>query len=402
MMVTKFLNQKNYKLNLFLLFSLIGISIRVWISQFGSNFDFTMWQINLDLFKEGKSIYEFGNYTYSTPWIYTLYFLDTISLSNFDNISFIKNIPGTSYRFKIIVFLSLIDIYIFYLLYKNYSLKIGLLFILNPISIILTGHHNAFDNYAILFGLLGVLMYGELNEKITLKKLISIFLFGLSLSIKHILFFFPLWWAFKEKKLVNKLLVLIIPYFIFLITFTPFLPEDFQNIIYKIFYFGKSETGPFWKIILPEIFDRYLSFHTLFSFLMIILGFCFVNKDLKKSFYLYLIAVIAFAPAMYTQYLFIPLIAMVIYCNLKTAIFTIITSLLFLVDSDQLNIQYLREIFDWNLRYTRIVFYPLTLILLIEFFEKATNLRKINSTFFNLFNIFLKNVKNSFFFKNIK
>ena len=220
MMVTKFLNQKNYKLNLFLLFSLIGISIRVWISQFGSNFDFTMWQINLDLFKEGKSIYEFGNYTYSTPWIYTLYFLDTISLSNFDNISFIKNIPGTSYRFKIIVFLSLIDIYIFYLLYKNYSLKIGLLFILNPISIILTGHHNAFDNYAILFGLLGVLMYGELNEKITLKKLISIFLFGLSLSIKHILFFFPLWWAFKEKKLVNKLLVLIIPYFIFLITFS--------------------------------------------------------------------------------------------------------------------------------------------------------------------------------------
>ncbi len=401
-MIIKFLNQKNYKLNLFLLFSLIGISIRVWISQFGSNFDFTMWQINLDLFKQGKSIYEFGNYTYSTPWIYTLYFLDSISSPFIESISFIKKIPGNFYRFKIIIFLSLIDIYIFYLLYKNYSLKIGLLFILNPISIILTGHHNAFDNYAILFGLLGILNYGELNKEINLKKLISIFLFGLSISIKHILLFFPLWWAFKEKKLINKLLVLTIPYLIFIITFAPFLPEDFLNIINKILYFGKSETGPFWKIILPEIFDRYLNFHTLFSLLMIILGFCFVNKNLKQSFYLYLIAVIAFAPQMYTQYLFIPLIAVVIYCNLKTAIFTIIASLLFLVDGDQLSIQYLRDIFDWNLRYTRIVFYPLTLILLIEFFEKATNTKKINSTFFSLFNIFINNVKKSLKFKKIK
>ena len=47
---------------------------------------------------------------------------------------------------------------------------------------------------------------------------------------------------------------------------------------------------------------------------------------------------------MYTQYLFIPLIAVVIYCNLKTAIFTIIATLLFLVDGDQLNIQYIRDI----------------------------------------------------------
>ena len=105
---------------------------------------------------------------------------------------------------------------------------------------------------------------------------------------------------------------------------------------------------------------------------------------------------------MYTQYLFIPLIAVVIYCNLKTAIFTIIASLLFLVDGDQLSIQYLRDIFDWNLRYTRIVFYPLTLILLIEFFEKATNTKKINSTFFSLFNIFINNVKKSLKFKKIK
>ena len=388
-MISRMDKYKDYNLNIFLLFSAIGIIIRIWISQFGSNFDFAMWQINLELFKQDKSIYEFGNYTYSTPWIYTLYLLDSISLPIIENNTFIKNIPGTFYRFKIIIFLSLIDVAIFYLLYKNYSLKIGLLFLINPISIILTGHHNAFNNYAILFGFIGILNYGNLNEKkINFKKFSSIILFGLSISIKHILLFFPLWWAFKEKKLINKLLILTIPYIIFLISFTPFLPEDLQNIIYKILYFGKIETGPFWKIILPEIFDRYLSFHTLFSLLIIFLGFCLVNKNLKDSFYLYLIAVIAFAPQMYTQYLIIPLIAIAIYWNFKLTIFTIITTFLFLIDGDQLNIQYLRELSNWDLRSTRIVFYPLILILTIEFFEKSFGSKK----FYNQINLIKKSI----------
>ena len=230
-------NYKNFNLNTFLILSLIGLILRVWISQFGSNFDFAMWQGNLDLFKKGKSIYEFGNYGYSTPWIYTLYILDSISFPFLENTQFIQNIPGTFYRFKIVLFLSLIDIYIFYLLYKNYSLKIGLLYLINPISIILTGHHNAFNNYAVLFGFLAILNYGKFDEReLSLKKIFSILLFGISISIKHILIFFPIWWAFKEKRLINKILIIIIPYLFFIISFTPFLPDDFQNIInlYKI------------------------------------------------------------------------------------------------------------------------------------------------------------------------
>ena len=55
---------KNFNLRIFLIFSFIGIILRVWISQFGSNFDFAMWQINLDIFKEGKSIWHEGMYAY--------------------------------------------------------------------------------------------------------------------------------------------------------------------------------------------------------------------------------------------------------------------------------------------------------------------------------------------------
>ena len=65
---------KNFNLRIFLIFSFIGIILRVWISQFGSNFDFAMWQINLDIFKEEK-VFVRGMYAYGSPWIYTLYIL---------------------------------------------------------------------------------------------------------------------------------------------------------------------------------------------------------------------------------------------------------------------------------------------------------------------------------------
>ena len=101
------------------------------------------------------------------------------------------------------------------------------------------------------------------------------------------------------------------------------------------------------------------------------------------SFVLYLIATTAFAPQMYTQYLIIPLIAIAIYWNFKLIIFTIITTFLFLIDGDQLSIQYLRELFNWDLRSTRIVFYPLVLILTIEFFERSFGSKK----FYNQINL---------------
>ena len=84
------------------------------------------------------------------------------------------------------------------LLFKNYSLKIGLLFFLNPISIIITGHHNQFTNFALLFGFLSVLLYEKNN--LNFKIILPLIIMGLSLSVKHVLIFFPIWWAFKEKR----------------------------------------------------------------------------------------------------------------------------------------------------------------------------------------------------------
>tara|TARA_Y100001970_G_scaffold251095_1_gene323509 strand:- start:157 stop:1242 length:1086 start_codon:yes stop_codon:yes gene_type:complete len=336
--------------------------------------DFASWQANLDLFKEGRSIYEFGNYTYATPWIYTLYILDTLSFPALENTKFVQNIPGEFYRIKIVIFLSFIDFLIFLLLFRNYSLKIGLLFFLNPISIIITGHHNQFSQYAILFGFLSILLYE--NKNINKRILISSLLLGISLAVKHILIFFPLWWAFKEKKIINKIIVIVVPYSIFILSFFPFLINEFQYVYENVLINWKREDGPFWGMFGPKIIHMYFSLQTLFSLLLVILGFLFVDKKLKESFYFYLMAVVIFSSMMYTQYLVIPLIALAVYWNWKFLLYTLLTFLLFLVDGDQLNLEFLRDIFEWDLRATRIAFYPIILVLFIAFLEETIGKKK--------------------------
>ena len=124
---------RNNKFVILLLILLVGLLLRLFIAQWGFNFDFEMWKGNLLLFQNNKSIYEFGNYTYTPLWINILNILDHFPYPS--DASFISQIiPGSSFRVKIIFFLSIIDFLIFLLIYRNYSLKIGLLFFFNPIS----------------------------------------------------------------------------------------------------------------------------------------------------------------------------------------------------------------------------------------------------------------------------
>jgi hypothetical protein len=388
--------KRNNILLIFIISTFLGFYLRIWISQFGSNFDFLMWEGNLDLFKKNISIYEFGNYSYGTPWIYILFILDFISLPALENSEFVQNIPGTFYRIKIILFLSLVDFTIFLLLCKNYSLKVGLLFFLNPISIIITGHHNQFSSFAILFGFLSVLLYEK--NRLSFNFFVPLIIMGISLSIKHILIFFPLWWAFKEKKLIKKFLIVFIPYFIFILSFLPFLLTELDHILFKLGSFGMRFDGPFWGMFGPKIIHMYINIQTLFSIILIGLGFLFIKKNLKESFCLYLMAVVAFSSMMYTQYLVIPLIALAIFWNWKYLIYTILTFLVFLVDGDQLNIEILRNYFDWDLRSTRISFYPIILILLMGFIEQSVGKEKVYSMIKKLFNFIKNKIKSGLYF----
>ena len=110
-------------------------------------------------------------------------------------------------------------------------------------------------------------------------------------------------------------------------------------------------------------------------------------------------AVVIFSSMMYTQYLVIPVLALAIYWNWKFLIFTILTFLVFLVDGDQLNIHFLREFLHWDLRSTRISFYPIILILLIGFVEISFGSKKFSLNLKRIYLFFKDKIKSSLYWK---
>ena len=358
---------------------IFGIFSRIWISQFGFNHDFSMWKYNLELFNNGESFYAFEKYNYSPLWIHILHLLDSIYI-NLENSEEI-------YRLKIVIFLTIIDVLIFFCLLKNYSLKIGLIFFLNPISIFITGFHNQFDNTAVLLGFLAMLLYEKNNKEG--RIILPLILLGISLCAKHIMFFFPIWLFFKEKNLSKKLLILIVPYSIFFISFAPYL-NQLNYIIENVFLYKSQDNGPFWNMFTPYFLHAYIDKKTLFSIFIIILGFLLKNRGLLNIYLLYLLSIVIFSSAIANQYFAIPLIAIAIFWNWKYLIFTILCCIVFILDGDALNIKYFSEFLNWDLRSTRILYHPIIFILLIGFLETLLDKKYLYN---NLNKIFKKTKK---------
>ena len=119
----------------------------------------------------------------------------------------------------------------------------------------------------------------------------------------------------------------------------------------------------------PEIFHIYFDKKTMFSIFIIFLGILLKKKNWINSYLLYLISIVTFSSAIANQYFAIPLLALAIFWNWKYIMFTILCCLVFLVDGDGLNIKYLVDTFNWNLRYTWISYYPIILFLFIGLIE---------------------------------
>jgi hypothetical protein len=137
----------------------------------------------------------------------------------------------------------------------------------------------------------------------------------------------------------------------------------------------------------------YVDKKILFFISMILLGFLFENKNLREIFYFYLITIVVFSSAIVNQYLAIPLLTMAIYWNNKYLLYSILSCLLFLVDGDALNINFLRDFFEWNLRSTRIVYYPIILLLLFGFLETIFGKKKLNSFFSKIIKLIVYKIK---------
>lgn len=364
-------NKDNFSKKIFFGILIIGTILRIGVGFRGYNFDIKSYFIVNEIISKGGNVYsQTTRYNYGPIWCYLVFSINSIFFYIFRFIHY--KISGLSQLiFSVRFILISVDILIYTFIYKKTSKIAALLFFLNPISIIVTGYHSQFDNLAILFGLFSSLMLDKNKKKNNKYKLIGLILLGISLSIKHILFIFPIWLFIKEKRLINKIYSIAIPYGIFFVSFAPFMRQGMNGIIKNVFIYTSYYFSPFWNNfvpsfvkgfyigalkyvcilflyilklfsptigsllirILPRIIENSLARFLLFASILVWLGYKLERKNYKAIFTYYLGGLFAFTPAMANQYFVIPLIFISIYRNVFFYIFTLLCFIFLLVNN---------------------------------------------------------------------
>lgn len=306
----------------------IGITLRFLLSRLGYNYDFESWTIVGKICANGGNVYaETTRYNYGPIFSLILKFCYNASQGNIE-----------IFRYYIISILTCTDILIFLFLYTKYNLKIGLLYFLNPIIIILTGYHNQFENIALTLGILSILI---LTSKNRFHIITGSIILGISLSTKHILIFFPIWLLFSNMfSITNRILICGISIGIFAMSFIPYLPEGFTGIIQNVFKYNSVHNYPL-------IMDKYVSgrlsfirpfYKYIFILFMLIIGFFVRKKPIKTLFFMYCIAIVCFSSSIVNQYLIIPLSAVCITKGKSKYLYFILCTGILLLHRDELHL----------------------------------------------------------------
>ena len=304
----------------------LSLFLKVFLACCGHNYDIESWEIVAKLVREGKSVY--AN-TFRFPYGPILQFV----LGGLSVLS--ERIPLSSgrenFHIWVTLFLSLVDIFVGLILRRLFGNLIGTLFLLNPITWLITGFHAQLDQIPILIGLISI-CFLQKAEKSGKYYLGSILLLGISLITKHTLIFFPLWiiaylLAGKRRKIGWAIAFALVPFVIFGLSFLPWLGDTASRngVINNVFHYRSEYLSAF----LPELFSLVgltewlemnfmwvpvFSGYKLFWFISIsALGFYFRNVNLFEFFFLYLFSLLFLTSSMCDQYLVIPIAACAYY-----------------------------------------------------------------------------------------
>lgn len=272
---------------------LIGVAMRYAVSLMGSNYDLASYQIVGKLVASGKNVYsETYRYNYGPLWAFTLGFFHNLAAAGLNS--------NLIFRLLIITTLTTSEIAIFFWLKRTYSKVAAYWFFLNPISIYITGYHNQFDTIAIALALYSSLFLFHQRERLNVVGLV---LLGLSITVKHIFIFYPLWLLFSTQKTKNKFLFLI-PLLIFASSFIPFLftPGAAEGIWTNVITYKKSTSlYPFFPTGILRPF--------LMALPMLIAAYLFRKEKPSRQLPYYLLIIVAISPITAGQYFAIPLVA---------------------------------------------------------------------------------------------
>lgn len=314
---------KNVSAKIFWLCIFLGVVIRFVLTCLGHNFDFDSYCIVGELVAQGKNVYaNTSRYNYGPVWFMLLgVFWRVASL-------FTHNIM--TFRIFIVSALTLVDLLIARVISRKAGNFWGIIFFLNPISLIITGYHNQFDNIAVLLGAYAVLsLEDSCNEHaIKANDIYGIILMSLSLITKHILWAFPIWILLNRNiDGRKKFLYAFIPPLMFLLNFTPYWSEGAKGIIRNVFLYKSFNNFPLLALDAMNRFGIYLPFQKyiclpLFGLLMSAGAYMFRREKFYDSFLLYTISLVCFSSAIANQYIAIPCMAIIIMMRRKSAFYS--------------------------------------------------------------------------------
>jgi hypothetical protein len=320
----------NKDLVIFVLACVAGCALRVGVATRGHNFDMQSWTMTAQIVVEQKNVYAHTyRHPYGPPWFLALGGLrwthDALGL---------ERLGGESFHIVIAAFLSLADVAIAWLLLRWFGLVAGLYFVLNPVSILLTGYHSQIDNLALLPALgAWLILLGRNGAPFArvpwARVVLSAALLGLSLATKHVMIFFPIWILVCPHVIggiSRRAVHVVLTYATCTAIFVPFLfalnawagvreyvlgYEGLANrtlLLHAIDLFLPPAALDSLFGLLPAIVLR-----RLFIVLMLVFGWFVARRRAGEMFYLYLLAMVTFTYSMADQYLAIPLIACAVY-----------------------------------------------------------------------------------------
>ncbi len=293
----------------------LGVLARGIVASRGHNYDVESYRIVADIVAAGSNVYQGTHrYNYGPVWFLLLGALDVLPDGGAS--------PLLALRWKVAGLLTLVDVAIGLALRSRFGSLAAILFFLNPVSIIITGHNSQFDNLAVLFGLLGALALDRWRST-DWSWLGGLLLVGVSLATKHILFVFPLWIALRQTSWRRKLLAVLLPYGVFMLGFMPYAKDGWSGIVENVLLYRSIPNAPLWLGSMPAVLVRLLPLTAWFVGAMLILGVAWRRRPLLEAFLLYLVALVVFASAIANQYLAIPMAAIAVWPSWPFAAYTL-------------------------------------------------------------------------------
>ena len=325
----------------------LGVAARMWAQSLPGNWDFGQWVNVSNAALAGVDPYATYGYNYPPPWLAVLTGFQAAATDD------------AQFRLMIAMLLTLTDVGIFLLLVRRGYLLAGVLFILSPISIAISGQHQQVESIALFLAFAGALMLsGRSQRPISGVDWVAALLIGLSLAFKPVFLLFPLWLLIRRGPLARRLLLGAVPFAVLGVSvLAAFLAYPPAEVIQRIFGHGGTNNAPLINVLVPNQLAPWVievgGPKVIFVVLLLLSAWLFRSLDVFEMSLAYTVGAVLFAWAMANQYLLTPMAAVAVYLNIGFMVWLLLSTIYLGGAADILNVWGLREIqphimLDWT------------------------------------------------------